>query len=53
MSLAVREEPVDDQTDDGEQEDAEAPEELVGRWAVGLEDLDCDARVSFVVAGSI
>lgn len=36
----VREEPVDDHADDGEQEDDQAPEKLVQRWAVGLEDLD-------------
>lgn len=36
----VGEEEVDDETDDGEDEDAEAPEQLVDGRAVGLEDLD-------------
>lgn len=34
MSLAVREEPVDDNADDWEEEDSEAPEELVEDGAV-------------------
>lgn len=37
----VGEEEVDDEADDGEDEDAEAPEQLVDGRAVGLEDLDC------------
>lgn len=40
MSGAVREEIVDEHAEDGEQEDDERPEDLVGCGAVGLEDLD-------------
>jgi hypothetical protein len=39
---AVREEPVDDHANNGEEEDDEAPRELVQRRTVGLEDLDCE-----------
>lgn len=44
----VGEEEVDDEADDWEDEDAEAPEQLVDGRAVGLQDLDCggDGRVS-------
>lgn len=42
MFLAVREQPVDDHADDGEDEDDETPKELVGGRAVRLEDFDCD-----------
>lgn len=38
---AVREEPVDDHTDDGEEEDDQTPDELRCRGAIGLEDLNC------------
>ena len=38
---AVGEEPVDDHSDDGEDEDDEAPKKLVGRRTIRLEDLDC------------
>lgn len=41
MLGTVGEEEVDDEADDGEHEDAEAPEQLGDRRAVGLEDLDC------------
>lgn len=41
MSLAVAEEIIDDHADDGEQEDNEGPDDLVGDGAVRLEDLDC------------
>lgn len=41
MVGAVGEEEVDDEADDGEDEDAQAPEQLVDGRAVGLEDLDC------------
>lgn len=37
----VGEEEVDDEADDGEDEDAQAPEQLVDGRAVGLQDLDC------------
>lgn len=37
----VGEEEVDDEADDGEDKDAEAPEQLGDGRAVGLEDLDC------------
>lgn len=40
----VGEEEVDDETDDGEDEDTQAPEQLVDGRAVGLEDLDCVGR---------
>lgn len=41
VSLAVGEQVVDDHSDDGEEEDDETPEDLVGNGAVRLEDLDC------------
>lgn len=41
MVGTVGEEEVDDETDDGEDEDTQAPEQLVDGRAVGLEDLDC------------
>lgn len=41
---AVGEEEVDDEADDGEDEDTQAPEQLVDGRAVGLEDLDCVGR---------
>jgi hypothetical protein len=40
VCLAVREKPVDDHSDDGEDEDDETPQQLVRRWAVGLQNLD-------------
>lgn len=40
MLGTVGEEPVDDHADDGEEEDDEAPEELVRGGAVRLEDLN-------------
>lgn len=42
----VGEEEVDDEADDGEDEDTQAPEQLVDGRAVGLEDLDCVGRRS-------
>ena len=44
MFGAVGEEPVDDHAADGEEEDDEAPGELVQGRAVGLEDLNCKGR---------
>lgn len=41
MLGTVGEEEVDDEADDGEDEDAEAPEQLVDGRAVGLQNLDC------------
>lgn len=41
MLSTVGKQPVDDHPDDGEEEDDEAPEQLVQRRAVGLQDLDC------------
>lgn len=41
MGLAVGEEVVDEHANDGEDEDDEGPEDLVGHRAVGLKDLDC------------
>jgi hypothetical protein len=41
MCLTVREEPVNDQTQDREEEYSDTPQELVGRWAVGFEDFHC------------
>jgi hypothetical protein len=40
VSLAVGEQVVDDHSDNGEEEDDEAPEDLVGNGAVRLKDLD-------------
>jgi hypothetical protein len=45
VGLAVREKPVDDHADNGEDEDDETPEELVGGRAVRLQDLDCGTRI--------
>lgn len=45
MLSAVREQPVDDHADDGEEEDNQTPEEFVRRGAVGLEDLDWWGRL--------
>ena len=42
MGLAVGEEVVDYHSDNGEKEDDEGPENLVGNGTVGLEDLDFD-----------
>lgn len=42
VSLAVGEQVVNEHADDGEEEDDETPEDLVGNGTVGLEDLDCD-----------
>jgi hypothetical protein len=47
VSLAVREEVVDDHSDNGEEEDNETPEDLVRDGAVRLKDLNC-AFVSMV-----
>lgn len=41
----VGEEEVDDEADDGEDEDTQAPEQLVDGRAVGLQDLDEDDDV--------
>jgi len=41
VRITVREEPVHDQADNREDEHADTPEQLVGRWAVRLEDLHC------------
>ena len=46
VSRSVRKEPVDDQAADGEEEDEQAPEDLVQHGAVRLEDLDCRADAS-------
>jgi hypothetical protein len=40
--LAVREQPVDDHADDGEDEDDQAPKKLVHGGTVRLEDFDCE-----------
>jgi hypothetical protein len=41
VRLAVREQPVNNQAKDREHEDDDAPQQLVGRRAVGLEDFHC------------
>lgn len=41
VRLAVREEVVDDHSDNREEEDNETPENLVGDGTVRLKDLDC------------
>ena len=40
MGLAVREKEVDKHSDDWEEEDNQAPEDLMGGWVVGLQNLD-------------
>lgn len=45
MSLAVGEQVVNEHADNGEEEDDETPEDLVGNGTVGLEDLDPDEDV--------
>lgn len=47
MSLAVGEQVVDNHSDNGEEEDDETPEDLVGNGAVRLKDLDC-AKLSVI-----
>lgn len=46
VCLAVGEQPIDDNADNREEEDQHTPEDLVGNWAIGFEDLDCGLRVS-------
>ena len=41
MRAAVGEKPVEDQAEDREEEDDDAPEQLVRRRAAGLEDFHC------------
>ncbi len=41
MRRAVREQPVQDQAEDGEEEHDDTPEQLVRRRAVGFQHLDC------------
>lgn len=48
----VGEEEVDDEANDGEDEDAQAPEQLGDGRAVGLQDLDC-ARGTNGLAGGL
>jgi hypothetical protein len=47
----VAEEVVDDHADNGEEEDDEAPEDLVQRWAVGLDNLNCSLVSKAAPAG--
>lgn len=42
----VGEEPVNDHSDNGEEENDQTPEQLVNRRAVGFQDLDCCTKVS-------
>lgn len=41
MRLSVREQEVDDHADDGEQEDDETPDELIGDGPVRFQNFDC------------
>jgi hypothetical protein len=43
---AVGEKPVKDESQDWEEEDDEAPEQLVRHRAVGLEDFHCKGRLA-------
>jgi hypothetical protein len=47
---AVREQVVNDQPSDWEKEDKQAPEDLVDRWAVGLQHLHCRKRISSILS---
>jgi hypothetical protein len=47
---AVREQVVDDQPSDWEEEDKQAPEDLVDWWAVGLQYLHCRQRISSILS---
>ena len=47
---AVREQVVDDQASNREEEDKQAPENLVNRWAVGLQYLHCRQRISSIIS---
>jgi hypothetical protein len=47
---AVREQVVDDQASNREEEDKQAPENLVNRWAVGLQYLHCKQRISSILS---
>jgi hypothetical protein len=40
VGLTVGEKPVDDYSNNREEEDANGPQDLVEDWTVGLEDLD-------------
>lgn len=47
VSLAVGEQVVDNHSNNGEEEDDETPEDLVGNGAVGLKDLDCRTPLAY------
>jgi hypothetical protein len=47
---AVREQVVDDQASDWEEEDKQAPEDLVEWWAVGLQYLHCRHIISSILS---
>jgi hypothetical protein len=49
---AVREQVVDDQPSDWEEEDKQAPENLVNWWAVGLQYLHCRQCISSILLNS-
>lgn len=44
--MAVREEVVDDHANNGEEEDDESPENLIGNGTVRLEDFNCGTGMS-------
>lgn len=44
MRLAVREQPIKNNSENWEDEDNEAPQQLVRRGAARLEDLDCGCK---------
>ena len=49
-SRAVREQVVDDQPSDWEEEDKQAPEDLVEWWSVGLQYLHCRQCISSILS---
>lgn len=50
MCLAVGEKPVEDQAEDREEEDDDAPEQLVRGRAVGLEDFHYRSLISSILS---
>lgn len=45
---AVREQPVDDHADDGEEEDYQTPQDLVAHGTVGLQNLDWEGSCEYI-----
>jgi hypothetical protein len=46
VGSTVREEPVDDDSTDREEENEQAPQDLVWHWAAGPQDFHCNTNTS-------